>query len=137
MVNTSKPPTVTAAPTSPGPRYIGTEQDAIEAFGENSEMHLWVREWLRQPAPPPVTLTRADGFPAASAAVSAALTALDQAVRVAALRWPSPLTDLHALALSYDPQGSPPLRCTIDGEPVPLERGADGVWRPRRTEGDA
>lgn len=103
-------------------RHIGSDRDAAEAFGENSELHLWTRETLRHTAGAPVTLTPVD---------DAAVTA---AVRIADLRWPSPGPGLHSLELSYDPRCSPVLQCSINAARVPLEQGPDGWWRPRRTE---
>jgi hypothetical protein len=110
-------------------RWIATERDAAEAWGEESEMHLWAREWLRPAPSGPVTHTRGDELAAWSGP-------MDRAVRIANLLWPArELAGLHALEVSYDPQRSPVLRCAIDGEAVPLEQGADGIWRPRRTGG--
>lgn len=120
MANNRPPTAVAAAPPSRGPRYIGTEQDAAEAFGEGSELYHWAVEFVRRPPSGPVTLT-----PANDAAAAAPL-------RIADLFTPG----WHTLELSYDPQRSSVLRCAIDGEPVPLERGADGFWRPRRTGRD-
>lgn len=121
MVNEQDDRRPTAAPASQlaGPRCIGTEQDAIEAFGEGSDLHLWAREFLRQPRSCPVTLTPAD---------DAAATA---AVRIAGLRLAGPGPALHALSLEYDPQRSPQLRCTVDGKRIPLEQTSDGWWRPK------
>jgi hypothetical protein len=124
VVNARKPPTVIPAATPPAPLLIGTEQDAAEAFGDGSGLHLWAREFLRHTQGGPVILRPAD---------DAAVTA---AVRIADLRWPAPGPALHAVILSYEPQRSPVLQCSIDGAQVPLEQGADGWWRPRRTEGD-
>lgn len=101
-------------------RHIGSEQDAAEAFGEGSELHLWAREFLRRTQGGPVVITRAGDATAT--------------VRVADLAFPSPTSGLHALELSYDPQRFPVLQCSINAARVPLEQGADGWWRPRRTE---
>lgn len=107
------------------PRCIATEQDAIEAWGVESEMHLWAREWLRRPPSPPVILTRADGAPARFEDVS-----------LGGIGWPEPAGAWLELKLICDPQRSPPLECRIDGKAVELERSADGTWRPRRIGGD-
>lgn len=58
MVNSSRQPTAeAAAPTSRGPRPIGNERDAAEAFGEGTEMYLWALEFLRRPTSPAVLVT--------------------------------------------------------------------------------
>ena len=54
MVNDRQPTAGAAAPTSRGPRSIGTERDAAEAFGEGSDFYLWAREFVRPPAGAPV-----------------------------------------------------------------------------------
>lgn len=102
-------------------RRIGSERDAAEVFGERSELHLWAREVLRRTQDGPVVIARAGDATAT--------------VRVADLPFPPPTSGLHALELSYDPQRFPVLQCSINAAQVPLEQGADGWWRPRRTEG--
>lgn len=77
---------------------------------------------MRQPPAPPVLLTRADG-------------AAPARLRVADLVAPEPAC-WHVIEVSHDPQRSPALECTVDGEPVELEPGPDGWLRPRRTGGD-
>ena len=61
MVNDRQPHRITVAHIAPGPRCISTEQDAIEAYGENSDLHLFVREWSRRPVSPAVILTPSPG----------------------------------------------------------------------------
>lgn len=56
-------PTVTPALALGRVRCIGTERDAIEAFGYRSELHLWAREFLQRPQGAPVTLSRAAAAP--------------------------------------------------------------------------
>ena len=45
-----------SAPTPP--LLIGSERDAAQAFGEESDLHVFVRSFFRKHRPSPVILTR-------------------------------------------------------------------------------
>jgi hypothetical protein len=59
VVNTRKPPSVVSAPTPPAPLLIGSERDAAEAFGEDSDLHRHVRSFLARPRAAPLVLALA------------------------------------------------------------------------------
>jgi hypothetical protein len=123
VVNTRKPPSVAAAPTPPAPLLIGSAEDAEEAFGPGSA----AGDLLRLPRGWPVVVVELAGGGVALPQLST--------ITVEGIGWPELPGAWAQLRLEHDPQRSPPVRCTIDGKPFPLARGADGIWRPKGTAG--
>lgn len=117
MVNTRKPPSVAAAPTSPETLLIGTEQAAGEAFGAGSA----AGEFLRRRGSGPVEVVEVPGGGVALPRGSS--------LTVERIPLPEQRGAWAHLLLEHDPQRTPSLRCELDGEETPLEEVSPGVWR--------
>lgn len=122
MVNTRKPPTVTAAPTSPETLLIGSAEQADELLGTPNA----ASEFLRRSRSGPVEVVEVPG--------GGVVLPHGTTLRVDKLQRPEPRGAWARLELEHDPQREPPLRCAVDGEETPLEQVSPGVWRPVRGE---